>query len=327
MGSRADEVDNWAAGKKSLPARSSSSSFGSGFQNSGVKDSDRWSRGGPHDGDREQSRLMLDLPHGAVSLTEPARPRPNPFGAARPREEVLADKGLDWKKLDSEIETLKTSPTSSHSSRPSSAHSSRPGSPPAQVAEAVLTKPRQKANPFGDAKPREVLLQEQGKDWRKMDLELERLGIDRPETEAEKMLKEEINELKKEMAKAAEVKSNGESIPGCAEECASMQDLLLKKVKDLELLICELDDKVRFGQKAIDRPSSGAGRFASVPERPLSQSGWSESSSNVELDRPQSRGTDLWTKSGDDRTSYQSGRERGFLSNKDSDRTRSRERW
>lgn len=51
--------------------------------------------------------------------------KPNTFGAGRQREEVLAEKGLDWKKLDSEIETKKTSrPTSAHSSRPSSAHSS-----------------------------------------------------------------------------------------------------------------------------------------------------------------------------------------------------------
>jgi hypothetical protein len=38
---------------------------------------------------------------------------------------------------------------------------------------------RPKVNPFGDAKPREVILQEKGKDWRKIDLELEHRRIDR----------------------------------------------------------------------------------------------------------------------------------------------------
>jgi len=40
-------------------------------------------------------------------------------------------------------------------------------------------KPRPKVNPFGDAKPREVLLEEQGKDWRKIDSELEHRRVDR----------------------------------------------------------------------------------------------------------------------------------------------------
>ena len=106
--------------------------------------------------------------------------KPNPFGVARPREEVLAEKGLDWKKLDSEIEAKKVTsrPTSAHSSRPSSAQSSRSEGPQQQGIENVV-KPRPKVNPFGDAKPREVLLEKRGQDWRKIDLELERRRMDR----------------------------------------------------------------------------------------------------------------------------------------------------
>lgn len=163
-GSRADDVDNWAAGKKPIPTRVGS--FGSGFRGS-ASDSDRWSRGGPRESDRERPKLVLEPPRGGdLGLNEPAKPRSNPFGAARPREEVLAEKGLDWRKLDSE-----------KTSRPSSSQSSRAGSPP-PVAEGAV-KPRQKVNPFGDAKPREVLLQEKGKDWRKIDLELEHRRVDR----------------------------------------------------------------------------------------------------------------------------------------------------
>ena len=176
-GSRADEVDNWASGKKPLPARTSN--FGSGFRDPGPEP-DRWNRGGFREGDRERPRLVLDPPKGAVVVSEPARSnRPNPFGAARPREEILAEKGLDWKKLDSEIEAKKTSrPTSSHSSRPSSAQSSRSEGPIIQGLDGAA-KPRPKVNPFGDAKPREVLLEERGKDWRKIDMELEHRGVDR----------------------------------------------------------------------------------------------------------------------------------------------------
>ncbi|MQL88332.1 hypothetical protein Taro_020885 [Colocasia esculenta] len=183
--SRADDVDNWAAGKKPLPSRHSG--FGSGYRSSAPEDSDRWARGTggqfPSNGDRERPRLVLDPPKGdAGAPSEPVKTtRPSPFGAARPREEILAEKGLDWRRLEAEIETKKTSrPTSSHSSRPSSAQSSRTQSPPRQLGVAeVVVKPRPKVNPFGDAKPREVVLQEQGKDWKKIDFELEHRGVDR----------------------------------------------------------------------------------------------------------------------------------------------------
>ncbi|KAB2041934.1 hypothetical protein ES319_D02G181800v1 [Gossypium barbadense] len=176
--SKADEVDNWTAEKRPIPARPSS--LGSGFRDSGPEP-DRWTRGGGGSGFREERpRIVLDPPRGEVNETVVKTNKSNPFGAARPREEVLAEKGLDWKKLDSEIEAKKVTsrPTSSHSSRPSSAQSSRSEGPQLQGIENVL-KPKPKVNPFGDAKPREVLLEERGQDWRKIDLELERRRMDR----------------------------------------------------------------------------------------------------------------------------------------------------
>jgi hypothetical protein len=118
----------------------------------------------------------------AEAPAEAARSRPSPFGAAKPREQVLAEKGVDWRKMETEIETKTSRPTSSHSSRPNSAHSSRPGSPGSQVlavGSEGAPRARPKVNPFGDAKPREVVLQEKGKDWRKIDLELEHRAIHR----------------------------------------------------------------------------------------------------------------------------------------------------
>ncbi|QHO48377.1 hypothetical protein HN51_000466 [Arachis hypogaea] len=32
---------------------------------------------------------------------------PSPFGEVRPREEVLAEKGQDWKKIDEQLESMK----------------------------------------------------------------------------------------------------------------------------------------------------------------------------------------------------------------------------
>ncbi|XP_065873489.1 eukaryotic translation initiation factor 4B2-like [Euphorbia lathyris] len=337
-GSRADEVDNWASSKKPVVA-TRSSTFGSGFRDSGPEP-DRWSRGGGNrelDLGRERTRLVFDPPKADVVSEESIKTdRPNPFGAARPREQVLAEKGLDWKKLESDIEAKKTSsqssrPTSAHSSRPSSAHSTMSEGPALQQGlENVLSKPRPKVNPFGDAKPREVLLQERGKDWRKIELELEHRRVDRPETEEEKLLKDEIEQLKKEH----------QTLQDGSGDQPNIQVIISEKEKELEQIIRDFDDKVRFGQKALERPGSGAGRVIERPgsgagrsvsysEGPPSQSGsFDETRSMDYMDRPRSRGTqDAWTRPSDDRRSFPGGKDRGFLGNREFDRPSSRERW
>ncbi|TYJ49979.1 hypothetical protein E1A91_A01G172400v1 [Gossypium mustelinum] len=318
--SKADESDNWTALKRSIPSRSST--FGSGFRDSGPEP-DRWSRGGGGGGIREERpRLVLDPPRGDVNELVVKTNKSNPFGAARPREEVLAEKGLDWKKLDSEIEAKKETsrPTSAHSSRPSSAQSSRSEGPLQQAIENVV-KPRPKVNPFGDAKPREVLLEGRGQDWRKIDLELDRRRIDRPETEEEKILKEEIDNLKELEKDLTPTSESGDQ--------HSLHEKLLHKERELEMLILDLENKARFGQKVVERPGSGAGRTGSFTDRPPPQSGSIDGSRSVEfMDRPRSGGTaDAWTRPGDDRRGFQGGRDRGFVGNRDMDRPRSRERW
>ncbi|TKY60229.1 argonaute 2 [Spatholobus suberectus] len=330
--SRADGVDNWAVGKKPVtPVRSSN--FGSGFRDSGVEP-DRWTRGGPlREIERmERPRLVLDPLRGDGSVNEaPARAnKANPFGTARPREEVLAEKGLDWKKMDSEIEAKKTSrPTSAHSSRPSSAQSNRSEGPGLQGIDAVV-KSRPKVNPFGDAKPREVLLGERGMDWRKIDLELEHRAVERPETMEEKLLKEEIDNLKKELEKESTINSNKESADEAGGDQSSTHAILRQKEKELEFLIRDLDDKVRFGQKAVERPGSSAGKSTGFSDRPPSRSGSFEDSRSVDFtERPRSRGTgDMWMRPSDDRRQFQGSRERGWFSgSRDLNRSRSRERW
>ncbi|XP_022876846.1 eukaryotic translation initiation factor 4B1-like [Olea europaea var. sylvestris] len=259
--SRADEVDSWVATKKPFvqsqpPQQARSSGFG-------RLEPDRWTR---NEGERQ--RLVLDptkSDRGGDADVLVKVNKSNPFGAARPREEVLAEKGLDWKKMDIEIE-VKKQQHSVGSSRPTSSQSSRPGSTHSSRSESLTTlqsgmaegaaKQTPKMNPFGDAKPREVLLEQKGLDWRKIDLELEHRLVERPETEEENSLKEEIEHLKKEFLEKS------------GEEQSCLQDLILKREKDLELLRRELDDKVRYSQKVFERPGSGAGRDAISIERP-----------------------------------------------------------
>ncbi|KAK6160285.1 hypothetical protein DH2020_003666 [Rehmannia glutinosa] len=250
VASRADDVDNWASVKKIIsqpPQQSRSSSFGSGFSR----------------------------PNLIVEVVEKVN-KPNPFGAARPREEVLAEKGLDWKKLDLDIEGKKQQHSVSGGSRPASSQSSRPESPLSSSGESAV-KQKPKVNPFGDAKPREVLLEEKGLDWKKIDLELEHRRVERPETEEEKNLKEEIEHLKKELLQRSD------------DDQSSIHDLIRQREQELELLVRQLDDKIRYSQKNFERQGSEVGKGAGFYERPPSRPGAYEEPRVGYSDRPRSR--------------------------------------
>ncbi|KAL9237229.1 hypothetical protein vseg_011807 [Gypsophila vaccaria] len=336
-GSRADEVDNWSFDKKPvpLPAFGNQARWGGGGDGGGVAG-----------GAAGRPRLVLEPRSvggkegdgdGEVGKVNKA----SPFGAARPREEVLADKGLDWKKLDSEIEAKKvvavvgadagaagSRPTSSQGSRPTSSQSNRSDRVAvvgAGEGDGREVRQRPKVNPFGDAKPREVLLEEKGLDWRKIDLQLEHRPVDRPETEEEKALKEEIQILKKDFDKV----SLDDASQGSGGEQTNLRALIDSKEKDLETLTRELDNKIRFGQKPVDRPGSGAGRPGSGADRPPQSGPYDDYQRPEAMDRPRSRGTgDIWTRPGEDRRgSFQGNRDRGFMNNRDFNRSKSRERW
>ncbi|KAF0935865.1 hypothetical protein E2562_036506 [Oryza meyeriana var. granulata] len=317
---RADDDGDWSRGKKPMPSRYPSLGSGGagGFRDSPTStDSDRWSRAAPpHNGERERPRLVLDPPKrdASASPTPPpaeavARIRPSPFGAARPREDVLAEKGLDWRKMETEIGHKTSRPTSSQSSRPGSAHSSRPGSPGSQASAVGSEGPpraRPKVNPFGDAKPREVVLQEKGKDWRKIDLELEHRQIDRQETDEEKLLKEEINLLRVDL-KETEANISDEDKKGLSEKLSQME-------RELECLTVELDNKVRFGQ----RPGSGSGKVtAQLPTNSAEESQIAESTEQI----CSGSSIDQNPKQVEERWGFQGNRDRGsFGGNRNADR-------
>ncbi|KAK6139191.1 hypothetical protein DH2020_027070 [Rehmannia glutinosa] len=327
--SRADEVDNWASMKKQTvpdynsaqprPGGKYSSLGGGGGPGvaSRADDVDNWASAEPDRWTRNEQRLVSDSPKNEVEVVEKVN-KPNPFGAARPREEVLAEKGLDWKKLDLDIEGKKQQHSVSGGSRPASSQSSRPESPLSSRSELTVgesaVKQKPKVNPFGDAKPREVLLEEKGLDWKKIDLELEHRRVERsqfmvsanrkwfmisvkciifiemalagndsfgerllPETEEEKNLKEEIEHLKKELLQRSD------------DDQTSIHDLIRQREQELELLVRQLDDKIRYSQKNFERQGSEVGKGAGFYERPPSRPGTYEEPRVGYSDRPRSR--------------------------------------
>ncbi|KAL6646725.1 hypothetical protein ACP70R_015419 [Stipagrostis hirtigluma subsp. patula] len=207
-GPRADDVDDWVSTKRAAPApfperreRSSGGGFGGdssraddsaswvsnksysappppadgrrggsiwGFNRDGGPDADSWGRrreevsnGGGSSAGRPRLNLQkrtLPIANGAdgeskeEKVEDKGEERPksrssNPFGAARPREEVLAAKGEDWRKEEPKVEKLEIQPKIRSS------------------------------NPFGAARPREEVLAEKGEDWRKIDEKLEAMKV------------------------------------------------------------------------------------------------------------------------------------------------------
>ncbi|KAJ0233577.1 Eukaryotic translation initiation factor 4B3 [Hirschfeldia incana] len=136
--SKADEADSWVSSKpRFVPStnnekRGSFESLSRNRDSQFGSDSDTWGRrreesGGapPSGGGISRPRLVLqprtlpvaavevkpECPVAAVVVERPViveRPKgANPFGNARPREEVLAEKGQDWKEIDEKLEAVK----------------------------------------------------------------------------------------------------------------------------------------------------------------------------------------------------------------------------
>lgn len=139
----------------------------------------------------------------------------------------------------------------------------------------------------------------------------------RSETNEERLLKQEISNLKA-FATASESHPNGKFTNLSPEELSRIYEEITMKEKDLELLVHQLDDTIRFGQKvaANSRPGSAGGKSDTSSTRPPSQSGMSEGSRSIEfVDRPQSSSGagDAWGKPMDGRRGFHRGRDQGFF--------------
>ncbi|KFK30469.1 hypothetical protein AALP_AA7G265100 [Arabis alpina] len=145
LSGKADEVDSWISSKPSfVPSGGGSERFekrGGSFESlsrnrdGDRSDSDTWGRrreesfsdAAPGGGGGSRPRLVLQprtlpAPVVEVKVESPVNVRPespvvvvnvervkgaNPFGNARPREEVLAEKGQDWKEIEEKLEADK----------------------------------------------------------------------------------------------------------------------------------------------------------------------------------------------------------------------------
>ncbi|GIL55113.1 hypothetical protein Vafri_10726 [Volvox africanus] len=109
--SKADIEDSWGRGRDFKPSEPPSNSRGFSGSRDGPRDStadreERWGRRAPEpststaapEGPSERPRLKLaprSVPVGEQAAADERRASANPFGAARPREEVLKEKGVD----------------------------------------------------------------------------------------------------------------------------------------------------------------------------------------------------------------------------------------
>ncbi|KAF9621713.1 hypothetical protein IFM89_027411 [Coptis chinensis] len=135
--SRADEADNWLAKKSFTPSpveprreRRGGGGFESGYQRDipigGGADGDSWGKKRGEEVSESVGRPRLVLQPRSVPISNGEQqqqqrptsgsgsrpgsasgPKSNPFGAARPREEVLGERGEDWKKIDEHLEEMK----------------------------------------------------------------------------------------------------------------------------------------------------------------------------------------------------------------------------
>ncbi|KAL5211408.1 hypothetical protein ABZP36_022255 [Zizania latifolia] len=167
--SRADGSESWVSNKSYCEAPTSDSRRGStvwGFNRDGGLDANSWGRkreevngGGSSGGARPRLNLQKrTLPlandtdgEGKEDKEEEKKgelqQKSSPFGAARPREEVLSAKGENGRKEDHKEEKLEIQPKTRTS------------------------------NPFGAARPREEVLAAKGEDWRKIDEKLEAMKV------------------------------------------------------------------------------------------------------------------------------------------------------
>uniref|UniRef100_A0ACD5Z485 Uncharacterized protein n=1 Tax=Avena sativa TaxID=4498 RepID=A0ACD5Z485_AVESA len=178
---RADDSTNWVSNKSysaspttALDGRRGGSVWG--FNRDGAQEADSWARkreevmsGGGGGSSGARPRLVLQkrtLPVAVVTDEEkdddskkanneaeekgelqPKSRSSNPFGAARPREEVLAAKGENVTKEEDKEEKL------------------------------VIQPKVRSSNPFGAARPREEVLAAKGEDWRKIDEKLDAMKV------------------------------------------------------------------------------------------------------------------------------------------------------
>ena len=276
--SRADEDRNWGASKRYEPGGGASMSTGSREaprRDGGDPDSaDRWARRGGDAAPAERPRLQLkpraasdgeaaavDAPAGASAT--------NIFGAAKPvavRE--VADVPI--------VAPPTRGPERDQWTR--AAPADAPPAPEAARGERPSERPKLQLAPkraeadaggagsssssvFGGARPRELALAEQGRDWRVEDLTLEHKGAARAPTAEEKALAEQVADAK---AAAAAAEAGSEAAQAAAAKATELELALAK-------LTLAVDDKARFVQHSAAKKEHGAPKEAKDSAKPAAE--------------------------------------------------------
>ncbi|GLT88459.1 hypothetical protein SLE2022_064850 [Rubroshorea leprosula] len=215
--SKGDEVDSWVSNMSDNNYTEALGRFDDHFERRSNFDSLK-SRDSPRDSDKKNEESGGDgirpkhvlqpwtVPSNEKGKGESPVVKPkvsNPFGEARPREEVLAEKRKDWKEIEEKLEAMKIKEVVSGADKGERGRSSfwlgneqalterswrKNESVDAAAAASVephsedgkgespVVKPRG-SNPFGEARPREEVLAEKGKDWKEIEEKLEAMKI------------------------------------------------------------------------------------------------------------------------------------------------------
>ncbi|GKU91177.1 hypothetical protein SLEP1_g5086 [Rubroshorea leprosula] len=214
--SKGDEVDSWVSNMSDNNYTEALGRFDDHFERRSNFDSLK-SRDSPRDSDKKNEESGSDgirpkhvlqpwtVPSNEKGKGESPVVKPkvsNPFGEARPREEVLAEKGKDWKEIEEKLDVMKIKEVVSGADKGERGRSSfwlgneqasterswrKNESVDAATAaiephsedgkgESPVVKPKG-SNPFGEARPREEVLAEKGKDWKEIEEKLEAMKI------------------------------------------------------------------------------------------------------------------------------------------------------
>ncbi|KAK8505853.1 hypothetical protein V6N13_080659 [Hibiscus sabdariffa] len=173
--SRADEIDNWASVKKSMPT---GNGFGGGFE--------RRERGSGGGGFFDSQSKADEVDNWAASksnnISPNGAPPPRRFGAGFERRTSFDSLQSRDSPRDLDNWGKKKEETGSGGARPKLVL--QPRTVPV-TEDSGVAKPKG-ANPFGEARPREEVLKEKGKDWKEIDEKLEALKIKETVTVTEK---------------------------------------------------------------------------------------------------------------------------------------------
>ncbi|GBF92139.1 hypothetical protein Rsub_04486 [Raphidocelis subcapitata] len=275
--SAADEVDDWGASRKFQPSAEGPRGAGGAGAGAGggFRDRDGAARP-PRERQDEPSRADTEdwgsrrapPPAPADDRAGPSGRRPGfgfsggsaadsedrwARGAGAPASSGGGDAPRERPRLNL---APRTKPVEEPAAAAAAAAPAAPGSPAAADGDGEQSAPRAaKPNPFGAARPRELVLKEKGIDYVKEELKLEHGEVIRDKTPEEEALEAEVEALRARLEGLKELQA------GETDTLQEAEKELDEKEKGLYRLQAELDDRVRFAKNRPEerRPAAAAG--------------------------------------------------------------------